>query len=392
MNKDSETYKKPFISEELKENQKIYYEHLDEEYAKGIAYEVVEKIDKVWFRSELIGWENMPQRNRPGVPLIFATNHSGMAFPWDAIIFAYKYTDYVGIESNDAIRALSAPMLSKSALMNPFTIDGLWKKIGAIDATYKNFETMMYFEEKNLLIYPEGVPGIGKGFNRRYQLQELKTSFLRMSIKFKTDVVPFYCINGEYINPYSYNSNFINKIINKIGIPFLPLGIMTPFILLQPWIFYFAFPANLKFVLGKRIKPYEMIEKDYDEISQEEFKQLSAKIRKLMQSELDVNVKKYGKRPFRFGALIKNMLRNFKLLPHAFPTSWVIVFREFDKKYRKHKGKNVKIKTGFVRNFWLLIKNPFLIFYFIPILGLIPIAILGYRGNKLKNKFQNKQV
>jgi hypothetical protein len=116
--------------------------------------------------------------------------------------------------------------------MNPFTIPNLWKRVGGIDATFLNFETMMYYKDHNILVYPEGVPGIGKGFDKKYQLQEFKTSFLRMSVKYKTDIIGISTINGEYINPWAYSSKFINRMMNKIGIPFLPLGFITPFILI----------------------------------------------------------------------------------------------------------------------------------------------------------------
>ncbi len=373
------------ITEELADNQSIYDEYLDDDYTRGIIEKVINPINKVWFRSEMIGWEDTPKRNNPKRPIIFATNHSGMAFPWDAMIFGYRHTVMTNY-SRDSIRAITAPMLSKSALMNPFTIPKLWWRIGAIDATFFNFETMMYYNKKNVLVYPEGVPGIGKGFNKKYQLQELKTSFLRMSIKYKTDIIPFFCINGEYINPFSYNSKFITKLVNIIGIPFLPLGFITPFILIQPWIFYFAFPAKLTFILGKRIRPFEMIKKPYDKITQDEFKKLSSKIRIKWQKQLSEGVKKYGKKPWDIKNLFRTMIKNFKLLPYAFPTSWVILFHEYERLYKKHGNSNFDIKLGFLRNFLIIIRIPFLIFYFIPILGLIPIAIRGYKGNSIKKK------
>ena len=274
--------------------------------------------------------------------------------------------------------------------MKPFTIPGFWKRNGAVDATFDNFETMMFYEQQNLLVYPEGVPGIGKGFNNRYKLQELKTSFLRMSIKYKTDIIPFFCINGEYLNPYSYDSKAVTRFVNKIGIPFLPLGIITPLILLQPWLFYFAFPANLKYVLGKRIKPYEMVDKEYEDITQDEFKDLSKKIRADWQAQLSDGVKKYGKKPFDLWGLLKKAFTNFKLLPFAFPTAWALAIYEYDRLYEKHGNTDFDLKLGFFRNILIMLRQPFLFFYFIPIIGLIPIAIKGYRGNNLNKKKKKK--
>ena len=41
-----------------------------------------------YFRTEFVGFDANEQRVHPDRPLIYASNHSGMAFPWDAIIFA----------------------------------------------------------------------------------------------------------------------------------------------------------------------------------------------------------------------------------------------------------------------------------------------------------------
>ncbi len=377
--------KNQFSQEEIINNKQEINALFNPEYAKAIVEKTANPINKVWFRAKLIGWEEIPERNNPERPLIYATNHSGMAFPWDAMIFGSIYNEYTNY-GEDSIRALTAPMLSASNLMNPFTIPNVWKRSGSVDATFLNFETMMHQTDHNILVYPEGIPGIGKGFNRKYQLQELKTSFLRMSVKYETDIIPFYTVNAEYNNPYSYNSNAINKIVNIIGIPFLPLGFITPFILLQPWIFYFAFPANMKYVKGERISPYKMVDKPYEEISQDEFKELSAKIHVKWQKGLSDAVEKYGKKPFNWKTLFKSFKEHSKLLFAGLPFFWVILFYEFERLFKKHGNGNFEIKTGFFRNIGLIFKNPFLIFYFIPILGWIPIAVKGYKGNKLKKK------
>jgi len=291
-----------------KELDKDYDKLFDRNYSRLLSSKVAHYIDKMWFRSELIGWENIPKRNNPERPLIYFTNHSGMAFPWDAMVFAYRFNNARNFEKG-MLRAFSSPMLSQSALMNPFTIDGLWNRMGSVDASFENFENLMSNKYEDLLIYPEGIPGIAKGFNKKYQMQEMKTSFLRMSIKYKTDIVPFFCVNGEYINPYSYSSKIVNKIFKLVGIPFFPLGAISPLIVIQPWLFYFGFPAKLKYVLGERIKPYEMVDKNYDDISQDEFKELSERIRGEFQVQMNEAVKKHGKNPWDLKGLIKNMFK-----------------------------------------------------------------------------------
>ena len=52
------------ITEELADNQSIYDEYLDDDYTRGIIEKVINPINKVWFRSEMIGWEDTPKRNK----------------------------------------------------------------------------------------------------------------------------------------------------------------------------------------------------------------------------------------------------------------------------------------------------------------------------------------
>jgi len=361
----------------------------DPNYQRELIKNVILPMEEIWFRSEIIGWEDYPERNSEDVPLIFSTNHSGMSFPWDAMILGSRINTMLDF-SDKSLRALTAPLLSASALMNPYTINNTWARAGGIDATYYNFKKMMESTDHNVLIYPEGVPGIGKGFNNRYQLQELKTAFLRMSVEYKTDIVFFSTVNGEYLHPFAYTSKIVNKLINAIGIPFLPLSPITPLILLFPWIFYFAFPAKLTFVMGPRIQPYKMINKDYKDISQDEFKEMSAKVTKIFQKHLHDSEKKYGQKPYRFGELIKKSLKNFKKIPMAMPFFWPILFYEFERQYEKNGGKDIDIKYGFFKNLWLMVKNPITFSFFIPILGWIPLAIKGYKGNSIKK--QNKRA
>src|SRR5574341_828879 len=264
----------------IRENQKIYSEFLDPEFAVSLVKNVLDPLDQCYFRSEFIGFDPYPERTNPERPLIFASNHSGMAFPWDGIVFTSQLLKRNNFDFSKAVRALTAPMLSRSTLMNPFLIDNFWKKAGSVEATSLNFETMMYQPDANVLVYPEGVPGIGKGFDKRYHLQRFATSFIRVSLKYRTDIIPFATVNGEYSNPFSYHSDAVNRIANKIGIPFLPIGFMTLLIPFQPWLFYFGFPAKLTYVMGKRIKPYEMLDKPLEKITEDDIQQLTERVRR----------------------------------------------------------------------------------------------------------------
>ncbi|MCB1158226.1 MAG: 1-acyl-sn-glycerol-3-phosphate acyltransferase [Leptospiraceae bacterium] len=374
----------------LKDNQKIYEEYFDKDFTKSLIENVVAPLNDYYFRTRMIGFDTLPERNNPDRPLIFISNHSGMAFPWDAMVFVGSYYLKCGFSFKNNMRALAAPMLSASNLMCPYMIPNFWKRVGGIDATLENFETMMHQKDSNILIYPEGVPGIGKGFNRRYQLQKFSTSFLRMSIKYKTDIIVVSTVNAEYINPYSYNNHTINKLVQKMGLPFLPLGLLTLFIPLQPWFFYIGLPANLTYVMGPRIKPYEMLDKPLEKIRKPELRELRDKVLSIFQEHLDESVETYGQKPFEFKRYFLLSLKNLNKIPLVSPSGWPILFMEFLRQYKKKK-EQLKFKVGFGSFLKGILFNPFSLFYYIPLLGLIPLIWKGYRDNNIKELRERKR-
>lgn len=377
-----ENINQALLTDEIKDNQYIYDEYFDPDFLKDMIEHVMRHIDRCYFRSRFIGFDHLPKRNNPDAPLIYASNHSGMAFPWDAIVFGAGMIKKKNFDFSRSLRALAAPALSETTLMNPFLVENLWKKSGGIDATFLNFETMMHYRHSDLLVYPEGVPGIGKGFNKKYQLQRCSSSFVRMSVKYKTDIISFSSVNGEYVNPYNLESKTVNRLTKKIGIPYIPIGFMTLLVPLQPWLFYFGFPANLTYVMGRRIKPYEWVDKPYEEISYEEFRDITNRVKAIMQEDLDENVKKYGQQPYKFKELFSAWKSNSKFYPFFLPFFWPSIFREFNRISKKGRVRAFKM------NFWAglnaIWKNPITIAFFLPIIGWIPIAWIGYRKPKRK--------
>lgn len=375
----------------IQQNKGIKKQYYDAEYVESINEHLFSGMVANYFRPEFIGFEEYPERNNEKIPLIFASNHSGMAFPWDAMVFGSGFYQLCEGRKKRHIKALTAPTLSEIKLMNTYMINDFWKRIGGIDATSLNFETMMHNESHDILIYPEGIPGIGKGFNNRYKLQRFSTSFIRMSLKFKTDIIPVFSINGEYINPYSYRSKTLNSIVNKVGIPYLPIGIFTLLIPIFPWVFYFGMPAKFYFVKGRRIKPHEMVAADYDkleDLSNEEIESIRDEVHRLMQEDITEAVIKYGQQPYQWKDLFKKWRTNIKKFWFYFPPTWHFAFLEHERQYLNYKktGKPVKMKSGFGAIFSWIIKNPFALFYYLPIIGFIPLAIRGYSGSKKVEK------
>ena len=368
-------------------NGKVLTEHFDPNFSISLEKNLFDSFNAHYFRSRFIGFDEIPKRNNPDKPMIYICNHSGMAFPWDAMVLGSGFLKLNKHEFKDAFRPLVAPMLSQSNLMNPYCLPAFWKRTGGIDATVLNFETMMHYNESNALIYPEGVPGIGKGFNHKYELQQFSSSFVRMALKHKTDIIPILTVNGEYINPWSYKIDAIDRLTRRIGIPFLPLSPLLLLIPIFPWIFFFAFPARLTYVLGQRIKVYEMTDTPYAKITTEEVKSIRDRVRAAMQADLDAAVKLHGQEPFRWRELLLNNLKHIDKVAFFSSPGWPMLFHEHDRAFAAKGEKDTPdMKIGFFSIFGILLRNPFTIFFFIPILGWIPLIIKGYRGNSINHK------
>jgi hypothetical protein len=203
-----------------------------------------------------------------------------------------------------------------------------------------------------------------------------------MSLKYRTDIIPVHTINGEYIHPYSYASSRINRLVNLVGIPFLPISFILPFILLQPWMFYHAFPAKLIYVRGERIRPYEWVgDKPLEEVTEEEIKAIRDRVHTQMQAEMDAAVAQYGQKPFQWASLWSSTKRYFNKFPFSYPFGWPVVFLEFMRRWKKQ-GEQGELVIDFAHeSFWkTVLKNPISIAYYIPILGWIPLAYRGLKG------------
>jgi 1-acyl-sn-glycerol-3-phosphate acyltransferase len=353
---------------EIEANREIYTRGFSKKYFETFCEYILNPIRKVWYRAEFVGFDTLAERNNPNAPLIYATNHSGMAFPWDAIVFVSEIADRK-YPDPDGVRALISPMLTKYPYMCPFLIDGLWWKAGCINATLLNFETGMKLNGSNILIFPEGIDGIGKGFDKRYELQKFRTSFIRMSIRYKSDVIPFYTINGEFNNPLAYNFKSLTKFVRKIGMPFFPFGPVIFLAVFQPWIFYVSLPSKLTFVMGKPIRVSDMVEnKPYEEFSQKELKLTAEKIQKIMQNELLIYKEKYGKKFYDIRGLLKSMWKNRRYFFRYFPMFWPLVMTYFDVNYDEKLGKD-SLKFSFKKCIKTILKRPVVLAMYLPILG-----------------------
>lgn len=301
--------------------------YYDPDFTRQFAENSMSVLTHHYFRSSIHGLENLPQRKAGEPPRILYSNHSGMSFPWDAIVFSTHFWEKTGYNPDRALRAMVAPLLSSTSIMNPFLLDNIWKRCGGVDATLENFDALMRYQKQDVLIYPEGVPGIGKGYDHRYEIQKFSTSFLRMAIKYKAEIVPFYTINAEFVHPFAYRNDDLNRVAQKLGIPMVPLSPITGLVPIFPFLFYLGLPAKMKFFIGKPISVHKRFEgRDLNKITRAELVKLRDDIHDDYQREIDNLVAQHGQDPYEIDEFVDNLVQNFDKLLYLLPSGWPLLF------------------------------------------------------------------
>jgi 1-acyl-sn-glycerol-3-phosphate acyltransferase len=301
------------------------WDPFEPEFSRMMMDDVLGPLLDHYFRPVVFGRDNLPNQG----PVILAANHSGNAFPYDAIVLDATLWREDGYEASRKLRSVYEKELSYTWWMRPFGLDNFWRRGGGVDMLFDNFDRLLGRGDR-ILYFPEGVPGIGKGFNRRYQLQRFSTSFVLLAARHQAPVVPVYMINAEWINPFGYVFPPLDRLMQRFfGVPFLPLpaGILA---IIFPWIWYLAFPARTIFVLGEPLDMREYLRQagltNLEEPDRPTLQRTAERVRQEMQLQLDELVKIHGKRPYDAPHLWQALKAGWGKLRWVLPTGWPISF------------------------------------------------------------------
>jgi 1-acyl-sn-glycerol-3-phosphate acyltransferase len=371
MHSDFENDAAPEIPDEGKP-----YDPIDFPYLYSLARELMVPIIDHYYRARMIGAENLPESG----PAIIACNHSGNAFPHDAMVLDGLIWRHFGFKPEHKMRSVYSPKLAKVWWMRPFGLDNWWRRCGGVDMTFDNYDRLLKNGER-VVYYPEGVPGIGKGFNRRYQLQHFYSSFVVLSARHNVSITPVSCVNAEYINPFSYTWKWLDAQLSRyLGIPFFPFPIVF-LALLFPFIFYFGFPCNMVFRVGRPVSIRKLIEEAGGnplEPSREVAQAVAEKVRQLMQVQLSDAVAEFGAEPYKWSEWWNAM----KTVPGsrlaAFPTGWPYLFLRHERDLQRKPPRNSL--HAFLRDWDILLFYIPLGWIFIGIVRALRKAPYGYRG------------
>jgi 1-acyl-sn-glycerol-3-phosphate acyltransferase len=311
----------------------------DSEFCRALEREVLGPITTHYFRARILGAERLPKRG----PLILAANHSGNAFPHDGIVLDAALWHRDGMRSSLKFRTVYEAELTQVWWMRPFGIDNFWRRGGGVDMTFDNFERLIDRGER-VLYFPEGVPGIGKGFNRRYQLQPFKTSFVLLAGRHQVPVFPVYAINAEWVHPFGYCFPPLDRVMQRFfHVPFLPLpiGLLA---CVFPWMWYLAFPCRMVFVIGKPIDVPGLLwlegVTDFTNPDRNALRRVGERVRGLMQRELNALVAEHGGQPYHIRSLWRSLRRAWGQWRMLLPWGWPIAYLRLDRDRHRPPARN----------------------------------------------------
>jgi len=164
-----------------------------------------------YFRVQSHGSEHIP---RSGAAVL-ASNHSG-TLPIDG---AMLYQDvYRQTDPPRAPRAVADYFVSSM----PF-ISTLFARAGVVGGSRGNARALLQAGEL-LMIFPEGVGGIGKRFRDRYRLQRWSVGHAELAIRYRAPVVPVAVIGAEEQMPQLFRiPAFPGSPLPYIPVPATPI-------------------------------------------------------------------------------------------------------------------------------------------------------------------------
>ncbi len=163
---------------------------------------------KHWFRVEVEGIEHVPEDGRG----IVVANHSGV-LPYDGIIArAALRREH---PSQRELRWLAEDFVFHLPFLGAFM-----NRIGAVRACQENAERLLR-QERCVLVFPEGIKGIGKLYDERYHLQRFgRGGFIKLALRTRSPIVPLSIIGAEESAPMLYRIEYLTQ---AIGLPFVPI-------------------------------------------------------------------------------------------------------------------------------------------------------------------------
>jgi 1-acyl-sn-glycerol-3-phosphate acyltransferase len=172
---------------------------------------VTEFLYRYWFRVDVEGIENVPDRG--GALLV--SNHAG-ALPPDAPMIAKAIK-----EEHPRPRPLYLTMEHFFKGYPGFSM--LLPKIGGVAAHPANVHRLLYDEGELVLVFPEGRKGTEKLYKDRYRLQRFgRGGFVEAAMRARAPLVPIAVVGAEEAAPVFAQLKLLQKLTGLLYVPLTP--------------------------------------------------------------------------------------------------------------------------------------------------------------------------
>ncbi|GIF43609.1 lysophospholipid acyltransferase family protein [Actinoplanes xinjiangensis] len=187
----------------------------DPELAEAFFHPLLKILYRDWFRTEVLGIENVPAE---GSALVVG-NHSG-TIALDALMLTVGLRDRHPQQRH--LRLLGADLVFRMPLMSE-----LARAAGATVACNPDAERLM--TSGHLVgVFPEGFKGIGKKFSERYKLQRFgRGGFVSAALRTGTPIVPVAIVGAEEIYPILAD---LKPLARLLGVPYFPITPTFPWL------------------------------------------------------------------------------------------------------------------------------------------------------------------
>ncbi len=207
---------------------------------------------------------------------LIVANHSGTV-PYDGAMIKTAIL-------NEHSKRHDARFLVEDFVYHMPMLGTLMYRIGGVRACQENAERLLNAGHL-VVVFPEGVKGIGKYYSERYKLQRFgRGGFVKLCIKTQTPLIPVAVVGAEEIHPILFKSNILAK---TIGVPYIPitptfpwLGLLGCLPLPTKWSIHFGEPTTFSNLGPEALQDELLIHK------------LSEKIRQKIQSMIFELLKK----------------------------------------------------------------------------------------------------
>src|SRR5947209_9517325 len=167
-----------------------------------------------YFRVQTHGIENVPAGR-----VMLIANHSGQ-LPIDGAMIGMSML----LEAEPP--RIARAMVEKWAPTLPF-VAPFFARIGQVVGTPENCKRLLAAGE-TIMVFPEGVRGLNKTYDKKYQLQEFGTGYLRLALETSTPIVPVGVVGAEEQAPAFFDFRAGAKLLGLPALPITLTGVPLP--------------------------------------------------------------------------------------------------------------------------------------------------------------------